>query len=177
MIPDFRRRGLLQLGFLICAGFALAPRPAAATSLVLLPTEKLTAGSDTILVGEVARTESYWRGNQIVTRVIMRVEEIIKGERRSVVEIIVGGGSVGGLAMRVIGGPQFATGDRAVVFLRRGQRNYRVRGMAQGKLEVRRGANDEELVRWIAPGKRRYELVPLAEVVGALRGLTLRREP
>src|SRR5262245_20902300 len=57
-------------------------------------------------------------GRMIFTRVRFQVEETVKGEAASEVELVIAGGTVGGTTAEVVGMPRFERGGRYLLFLR-----------------------------------------------------------
>jgi hypothetical protein len=126
----------------------LWPRTASSTTIVVTSAIALARDADTIVVGTVVSIHARWERRRIVSDVDIRVERSVKGQAvaADVVRIRVPGGTVAGVAMRVLGAPQFATGERALLLLaRRGNANHLV-GLADGKLTIRRGAGGSEWV-------------------------------
>jgi hypothetical protein len=73
----------------------------------------------------------------VFTYVSIRVDEPLKGERRQSVLIRQLGGSVGAIEMSVAGAPQFKSGQRLLVFLKRQDATtFQVVGMNQGLYRI-----------------------------------------
>jgi hypothetical protein len=102
-----------------------------------LTIEELTARANSILVGEVTDIACYREGEgNIYTRVTLSVEQTIKGETKEVVNLRVPGGELNGQAMWVEDAPSFQLGERAVVFLDKGEGIFTVVGGFQGKFTI-----------------------------------------
>ncbi|HJZ84604.1 MAG TPA: hypothetical protein VKN99_05500 [Polyangia bacterium] len=147
-----------------------------ATVFVRIPTERMVAMADTIVLAQVAATQSRWDHGRIVTRVALTVEFSIKGVPGHTLVVEAPGGKVGDIAMRVLDGPEFRAGERAIVFLTRSRPGdvHRVLNLSQGKLAVVRDTSRGDLVTWVPPGTGWVETTPLAQVVTTLRALARR---
>ncbi len=127
--------------------------PAAAGTIVVPQTiEELTRSSDAVVRGTVAGQESRWSSDHhlIYTFVRVRVEESLKGGASGEIVVRRPGGAVGGIGQRVHGEPDFADGERVLLFLTRlpvaTAPMYRVNGMSQGKLSMQTDSAGRELV-------------------------------
>lgn len=98
----------------------LSPVPAKATSVVMLSDTELVVNSRFILTGKVRSVVSAWDDEHANawTYVKVRVDQVLKGElaSRSVVLKQIGG-EAGGMGMRVFGEPEFAPGQRVLLYL------------------------------------------------------------
>jgi hypothetical protein len=133
----------LALLALLCA------LPAGATSLLRVEVPELSRKADAVVRGTVRRVESRWSadGRRIVTDVEIQVAETLKGAPGSTVLVTQPGGRVGDIGQRVSGLASFAQGEEVVVFLqRRGKSAFSVRGMAQGKFQVRRSPDGKAVL-------------------------------
>jgi len=126
----------------------LLPSLAAASLVQALDLRELTARAERIVVGQVLSVRSEWDDSHrtIHTRFEIKVEEVWKGSADEREVIIQPGGTVGDIEMRVHGMPDFAVGEKAVLFLA-GQGAPRVVGMSQGKRSLRW---DRVAKRWMA---------------------------
>ncbi len=112
--------------------------PIHATTVKRLDLDGLVAIADTIVVGEVRRSETYWSvdGRLILTRHTIQVGETLKGFPSGTVEVTTVGGTIGDRTLYVAGMPAFADGERTIVFLE-AEGSYRtVVGLGQGKFSV-----------------------------------------
>lgn len=135
-------RALLSITLLL--GF-----PAGATTLLRTDVAELSANSDTIVQGTVRRVQSRWSGDgrRIVTDVEIEVKDALKGQPGGTVLVTQPGGKVGDIGQVVHGLASFSPGEEVVVFLeRRGRVSFRVSSMAQGKFNVRRGADGKTVL-------------------------------
>ena len=148
----------------------LAAAPAAATTLVPMTDADLVRTSAVVVVGTVRRIETQaLRSGRLVTEVTLDVEQAVKGRlaSRSVV-VTQPGGRVPGRLAWIDGGPEFARGERMLVFLQR-TRDGRLRtnGMALGAYRV----GVDGLARRALP---RVDVRPLRTFLGTLRALVAR---
>lgn len=116
--------------------------PAALRATVIVPAEfrEIVNGADIIAYGRVAATTADWSSDrkQIETLVTLEVATYLKGGPGETLTFKVPGGQVGRYRNVLVGAPQFADGDEAVVFLntRAGDRPV-VFGLNQGVFRVR----------------------------------------
>ncbi len=113
-----------------------------ADATIIVPTEDhhLIRQASTIVLGQITRIDSHWYAakTQIYTHVGVRVEEVLKGEL-SEPEITVKqlGGTVGGLRSWIFGSPEFALGERVLLFLTANpDGTLRVLSLYQGKFSI-----------------------------------------
>lgn len=134
------RNALLRALLIAPAGLlaAAAVAPAFAAVVVPLDLPALTQKADLVVVGTVARTDARWVEGRIVTRVVLKTSQVLKGTTADEVTVEVLGGEVDGIAQRVSGMAAFTVGEEAVVFLERHAETNRVVGLAQGKFTVQR---------------------------------------
>ncbi len=163
---------LAALGALLAAGRAAAAT-FAATSV-----EEVARTSDAVVRGRVERTAARaTRDGRIVTEVEIAVREAWKGAPDATVRVVVPGGRLPGLAMRVDAAPTFEEGDDVVVFLSRGARAWYVNGLALGKFRVDGADARPELAGSVvvpraAPlpaGERQVGAMPVAELERRVR--------
>lgn len=142
MTIRFALRALLCLSLLVGL-------PSGATTLIRRDVAELSSQSDTVVHGTVRRVQSRWSGDRrrIVTDVEIQVTDTLKGQPGSTVLVTQPGGTVGDIGQTVHGLASFTPGEEVVVFLeRRGRVAFEVSGMAQGKFQVRRGADGKTLL-------------------------------
>lgn len=137
------RGKLVMLAFIVVTLLATScqqatPPPPSDGGLVgKLTLEQLAAKANSILVGKVTNIACYQEGKgNIYTLVTLSVEQTIKGETEGEVVIRVLGGEVGELEMMVTDTPSFQVGERAVVFLDKGEGIFTVVGGFQGKFTI-----------------------------------------
>lgn len=115
---------------------------AEATTVVPMPLTTLADHAGQVLLGEVAATRSYWADNprRIETEVRFVGVEYLKGARPDAppeFTLIVPGGTVGTLTARVGCAPEFAVGDRWLLFLLPEYRVFPTVGVGQGAFLIR----------------------------------------
>lgn len=123
----------------ICAALA-APATVRATVLVPAEFREVVTGADIIAYGRVVETmvESSADRKRLETLVTLRVGTYLKGEAGETLVFTVPGGQIGRYRHVLVGAPQFAPGEEAIVFLnRRGEGRPVVFGLNQGVFRVR----------------------------------------
>jgi hypothetical protein len=112
-----------------------------ATTVQRLGLEDLAKKANTIVVGRVTNSRTYWstNGKLILTNYTFQVDESIKGQAVRNVEITTIGGRIGDVELRVSGMPSFQAGENAVVFLEQSAGYQTVLGLGQGKFTVTAG--------------------------------------
>jgi hypothetical protein len=131
-----------QFGVLAAALCALATY-AAAAEVVPVPIPDRVRGAERVVVATVtdvtATFETNEHGDQlIVSHVMLRIHEALKGQPATVLTVDVDGGTVGNLTLEVSSLPKLEHGERAVFFLTQNkQGNYvpHLRGQGIIKLE------------------------------------------
>lgn len=113
----------LQLGAagVIAACIALGSTSAAAQMRVASLDERF-AGAEQVVVAEAQSVSGAWRQNEygdriIVSRVLLRVSEALKGGGSRQLWLEIEGGTVDGMTLEVSSLPVLKAGDRAVFFL------------------------------------------------------------
>ena len=105
--------------------------------VVKLTLDDLAARANLILLGEVVDVVYQKEANgSIYTLVTFSVEQIFKGEVADEVVVSVPGGELDGQIQTVEDTPSFQLGERAMVFLEKGDGIPRVFGGFQGKLTI-----------------------------------------
>lgn len=121
----------------LAAALLLVAAPALAATFVATSVEEVARTSDAVVRGRVVRRESRATADaRIVTEAEIAVESAWKGAPGKTVRVVVPGGSLGTIAMRVDAAPTFADGEEVVLFLVREGRAWRVNGWALGKYRV-----------------------------------------
>jgi len=118
-------------------------------------TEELTLGSERIVSGEVIDIKSEWNSSRtkINTFVKIRVDKNIKGKGKvQDVEIVVPGGTVGDVTLKVSDTPHFILKNKVVVFLESDEsdilpKKFKVKGQLQGKFTIKNEKIIEKNVR------------------------------
>lgn len=93
-----------------------------ATMIMPSSLQKMTGGSDTIVVGRVQSQSFSGDGGKIVTNVLIGVDQYIKAPAPSnptTLTVRVPGGTSGGTTMRLDLAPTFADGEEVLLFLRK----------------------------------------------------------
>jgi len=111
---------------------------------------ELFAGSETVVVAHVESVSSLWQENDhgdriIVSRILLRVEETLKGSPAMLHWMEVPGGTLDGLTLHVSSLPSLTAGERGIFFLeqRSGQAFKTPRLRGEGILEL----DDNDKVR------------------------------
>ncbi|MCA1779699.1 MAG: hypothetical protein LC637_10020 [Xanthomonadaceae bacterium] len=119
--------------------------------------EVMLQASDLVVLGRAESVEGYWRGKKIYTLTVVSVDETIKGDAPSRLEIHMLGGTAMhprlGLpvSMAASASVSFSPGETFVLLLDQDvEGGYRVIGMTQGKIPVITDPDTGE--RWIPIG-------------------------
>jgi hypothetical protein len=152
------------VGVCLAAGFLIVPGQADADAHRPVPIADRARGAERVVVGHVVGVEPVWRTNDygdrlIVSIVHLVVDETIKGDAQSTMDIDVEGGTIGTLTLRVSDEQPFVAGERAVFFLQRNSRGRLVPHLrGQGLLKLDRtnrvpgsSLTLDEIRRTIAP--------------------------
>ncbi len=164
----------------VCAGAlaAWSPWPAAVATFAATSVEEVARGSDAVVRGRVAATAARaTKDGRIVTEVEIAVREAWKGVPEATVRVVVPGGRLPHLAMRVDAAPTFEAGEDVVVFLSRGGKRWYVNGLALGKFrvdgpEARPGLGGAAVLPRAVPlpgGERQVGPMPVAELERRVR--------
>jgi hypothetical protein len=117
---------------------------ASASAQDAVPLAERARGAERVIVGRVAAVDPVWRVNEfgdrlIVSVVRVAVDQTLKGETQSAVDVEVEGGTIGGLTLRVSDLTTFTAGERAVFYLKRSPRGAFVPHLrGQGLLKLDR---------------------------------------
>jgi hypothetical protein len=108
---------------LLASNVALASQEPPATQTL----EERARGADRVVVGRVAAVSPVWQTNEFGDRLIVSilrvaVDETLKGESASTLNVEVEGGTIGELTLHVSDLTAFVPGERAVFYLRRSSR-------------------------------------------------------
>jgi len=138
------RRAILLIalgGFFLAAG--LAGSAASAATVIPLTLEQMEQRATDVFVGTVLSTRAGWTPDKrlIETRVLIRVDQRVKGPGRATATVIVPGGIVGDIGMRRPGVAVFQEGERVLLLAEprggpKGPNELRPVGLFQGKLRV-----------------------------------------
>ncbi|SES76953.1 matrixin family metalloprotease [Stigmatella erecta] len=127
------------------AAFLLFMPAAWASTQMALDVPALTQGADWVVQGRVLRTQPRWipGTGRLVTAVEVSVGQVLKGTvTHPSVEVLLPGGTLGGLRQHVSGAPAFAPGEEVVLFLAKGGEGPHLVGLSQGSFRVQRSAPD-----------------------------------
>ncbi len=123
---------------------------AGATTYELVTFDDLVTRADVIFVGEVTDVRPFpletRDGTIIKTRVIFRVSDPLWGTTSLLEVFDFLGGEWGDIGMAVAGMPEFAVGDRRVVFASREPSINPIVGFTQGLLQIRRDSGGVDRV-------------------------------
>jgi hypothetical protein len=127
--------------WLLCAlALAVPWAPAESTTLIRYSTEELTVVSDYVVEGVVTGVESEFREDHrcVYTHVTIQIDAVYKGRLETPAIVLEEtGGSANGITMTIPASPEFALGERVILFLEVKNADYfRVYSMAQGKFTV-----------------------------------------
>jgi hypothetical protein len=114
------------------------PRAAAASTVKHFDLVQLTDNAAGVFVGTCQKVGSRIEGGRIYTQVEFAVDETLKGEIGSTLELELLGGVYEGLRLEVAGMPAFAIGEDVVLFLSEKDNKGRAWpvGLAQGKFRI-----------------------------------------
>jgi hypothetical protein len=125
--------------FLLVAFCLILANNASATSVVELSLREIAEASNSIVHGTVVTATSRWNEDRtlIVTDVVVKVQDTLKGDPGPRVVITQPGGRVGSLRVDVDGAAVYRPGDEAILFLHPSPRGgARVVGLFQGRFDV-----------------------------------------
>ena len=148
--------------------------PVHATVIVPAELREVVNGSDLIAYGRVAATTVEWSDDRkrIDTIVSLQVGTYLKGNAGSTLVFKVPGGQIGRFRNVMVGAPQFAVGEEAVIFLTaRGDGHPFVFGLNQGVFRVRLDGQSRRIV--IPPALLAVRSEPETVVRGTARPLAL----
>ena len=108
-----------------------------------LTTGQMTAQADLIAIGQCVGTRSQWLDRDLVTLATISLSEVMKGQERSTVTVMLPGGVDVTRRIKVastwVGAPTIRPREEVFLFLRRGEAvpgAYAVLGFSQGKLSI-----------------------------------------
>jgi hypothetical protein len=140
---------LAAMVFTALAAFCFA-LPAFATTVRRLGLAELVQASESIVLGRVEASRSYWQGKQIYTEVTVSVRRSLKGPRTGTLTFVQFGGRVEKpvpLEMVLPGAPIHRIGDEAYFFLQAGRPGERVIvGLFRGHVPLHRDEQGEYLL-------------------------------
>ena len=114
---------------------------------------ELAAAADVIVIGKCTKAESAWYQRNLITLDSIAVDEVLKGERRPALTVVLPGGvDLKGpvpIGMDYEGGPIIQPGEEVLLFLTRVVEipdAYALTGLTQGKYSIYRPPNAPPLV-------------------------------
>jgi hypothetical protein len=119
--------------------------PARATTVKAISVRELATQADSIVIGVALKGEGYWDGGRIMTRVPVKIDEVLLGRNiaETVVTVTTFGGVIGALGQWVDGAARLYPAERVALFLSHNQRGEIVPvAMAQGVFHIERGMSD-----------------------------------
>lgn len=135
------RPRVFALVFLAIAICALPMQRASATTVVPLTLEEMNRAASDVVVGTVVSKKAAWDKDHrlIETRVLIKVDQRVKGNGKRVLTVVVPGGNVGDIGMRTPGAAVFTPGERLLLLAEpKGPGEVRPVGMFQGKMPITR---------------------------------------
>jgi hypothetical protein len=140
-----RRLGLLVLPFLAVA------LNARATTVIPPNFDELVSRAQVIFEGNVTAVQSQWIGegseHRIVTFVTFKVNDALKGNPGASYTIRMLGGTVDGRTMRVTDAPEFAVGDRDLLFVENnGSQFIPLVGIQHGQFRIQKDATGADML-------------------------------
>ncbi|MGE0707703.1 MAG: hypothetical protein AB7N76_08555 [Planctomycetota bacterium] len=174
-------------------GLLLAlPRAAESTSVKRLTHEELVRDAERIVHADCTDSSPEWDPSRtrVFTRVRFRVREGFKGGEDSGLELLIPGGSLGGIVHVVHGMPTFQPGEEVVLYATAAHPKSGVRvpvGLDQGCYRIQRereggrarARRDMRELLLVEPGKRAVqgerETVTLDELTAKVRGEVTRQ--
>jgi len=139
-MPGVQGRYATIIALLGVMNVALVTARATTVVPMNLPTAADHAGQ--VIVGRVASARSYWVGDprRIETEFTWQEVEYLKGggtaEASETFSLVVPGGTIGTMTMRIAGAPEFAVGERWILFLLPEYRTFPVVGLTHGAFRV-----------------------------------------
>lgn len=135
--------------FALCAVVLMLGAFAAATVIVPMTIEELTAHSSQVIEGQAVATWSSWDASHrvILTYTRFLVAKSLKGDGGSEIVVMQLGGTDGQLTQKVSGVRHFVVGENALLFLRpaEGMDATAVVGLMQGHFRISKNAKGESV--------------------------------
>jgi len=140
-----KQKPVQRLVFIIVIFILTACIPCQSSAMMAtLGTEKLTRASDVIITGDVINSKSFWSTDKkfIYTLATIAIREIIKGRPlQNNLTIVLEGGEVDGIGLKVSDVAQLNRGETVLLFLSPEKistpaMRYRIVGKAQGKYSI-----------------------------------------
>lgn len=146
------------------AALGLASAVVMAASMRETDLDAMLQASDLVVLGRAESVEGYWRGKKIYTLTVVSVDETIKGDAPSRLEIHMLGGTAMHsrlgypVSMAASASVSFTPGETFVLLLDQDvEGGYRVVGMTQGKIAVITDPGTGE--RWVPIGPHKLGIL------------------
>jgi hypothetical protein len=123
--------------------------PTFAATFVVPDDRDLPKRADAIVVGTAIDSYAQWSADGgVETLTVFSISEVIKGDVSPTINIVEPGGSIDGVTVVIAGVPQFASGEKALLFLRKtGTGRWAVADLAVGKFTAVTDGSDRLLQR------------------------------
>jgi hypothetical protein len=123
--------------------------------------------SDAVVFGKVERVDATWKDGRILSDALVRVSSAYKGRTPAEIHVLVPGGVVAGIRMRVTGEPEPRAGDESVLFLTQHDAgtgaHFHVVDGVEGSVAVARDAQGQATVVWTEPETKRSRTTSLSD--------------
>jgi hypothetical protein len=131
-----------RTGYGILALATVFSIPLQATTVRRLSLDELVAKADSIIVGRVIGSHTFWTNDRklILTSYTLEVQQSLKGSAAPTIVVTTIGGQMDTTLLQVPGMPAFENNESAVLFLVQSGGYATVLGLKQGKFAI---ANDE----------------------------------
>jgi len=147
---------------------------AEATLIRTFTLQGLYAEADCVVVGEVARSGSFWNEahDTIYTDHFVDVERTVKGTADGEMVLRQMGGRVGDVELSIAGNARLEEGERVLLVMRGNKDFFTLVGMNQGKWSVRTLEGKDHAYRGPSPGDlpRQEGETPLVELLDKMAG-------
>jgi len=174
------KRKMFQGAAALALAVALAT-PAGASRFARVGLDYLVAENETIVIGEVIETFSYWNaeGTLILTDAKVVISDVLKGDPKlQEVTVTLLGGTVGERTHTAVGAAALETDRSYLLFLHRadlpGAPNVQmIREHGQGVFEIQDGAGGPRVVSQASSEALVPDAAGVAEAFGGAKGMTL----
>lgn len=141
--------------------------PLKAATMFWISDTQLCALASVVLVADVADVTAELSADRtrVFTRVRLSAVEYVKATAPvAELDVVITGGTAGGVETRRPGEPKFVKGERVLVFLAPAGRDYRVVGLTRGKYHVREVEGEPATVRLDLDGLTQVDPVTGREI-------------
>lgn len=150
-MSDVRIHRLRFAAALVMASLIAPDNSARASQVVTMNLQTLADHAGQVIVGRVASVRSHWADNpkRIESEIILEQVEYLKGTPvtpPTSVSLVVPGGTVGSMQMRIACAPTFITGEKWILLLLPTYKTFPVVGLSRGAFRVERDTNGVERV-------------------------------